>query len=108
MKQKNKTILVTASAKRLGKLIATDLVKTGWGVAIHYNKSKQLGEETADELLKIGGKVSLHQADLTIPSDIERLIKDLKEQDSIWSGLINNAGYFNYDSGINFDAKFSS
>ena len=105
MKHKNKTILVTASAKRLGKLIATDLVKTGWGVAIHYNKSKQLGEETADELLKIGGKVSLHQADLTIPSDIERLIKDLKEQDSIWSGLINNAGYFNYDSGINFDAK---
>ena len=105
MKHKNKTILVTASAKRLGKLIATDLVKTGWGVAIHYNKSKQLGEETADELLKIGGKVSLHQADLTIPSDIEKLIKDLEEQDLIWSGLINNAGYFNYDSGINFDAK---
>ena len=105
MKHKNKTILVTASAKRLGKFIATDLVKAGWGVAIHYNKSKKLGEETADQLLKIGGKVSLHQADLSIPSDIEKLVKDLEKQNSIWSGLINNAGYFNYDSGIDFDAK---
>jgi len=40
LKNKNKTILVTASAKRLGKVIATDLVKFGWSVAIHYNKSK--------------------------------------------------------------------
>ena len=96
--------MVTASAKRLGKFIATDLVKSGWGVAIHYNESKQLGEETADELLKIGGKVTLHQADLTITSDIEKLIKDLEEQDLIWTGLINNAGYFNYDNGINFDS----
>ena len=103
MTKKNKTILVTASAKRLGKLIATDLVKAGWGVAIHYNKSKQLAEETANELLKIGGKVTLHQADLKINSDIEKLIKDLVEQNSIWCGLINNAGYFNYDDGVNFD-----
>ena len=105
MTKKNKIILVTASAKRLGKLIATDLVKAGWGVAVHYNKSKQLAEETVDELLKIGGKVTLHQADLTINSDIEKLIKDLEQQNSIWSGLINNAGYFNYDSGVNFDIK---
>ncbi len=103
MKHKNKTILVTASAKRLGKLIATDLVKAGWGVAIHYNKSKQLGEETANELLKIGGKVTLHQADLSITSDIEKIIKDLEEQDLIWAGLINNAGYFKYDNGVSFD-----
>ena len=105
MKNKNKTILVTASAKRLGKFIATDLVKSGWGVAIHYNKSKQLAEETVDKLLKMGGKVTLHQADLTITSDIEKLIKDLEEQDLIWSGLINNAGYFDYDNGINFNAS---
>ncbi len=103
MTKKNKIILVTASAKRLGKFIATDLVKAGWGVAVHYNKSKQLAEETANELLKIGGKVTLHQADLTINSDIEKLIKDLVEQNSIWCGLINNAGYFNYDDGVNFD-----
>ena len=103
--QRNKTILVTASAKRLGKLIATDLVKSGWGVAIHYNKSKRLAEETVNELLKIGGKVTLHQADLTINSDIENLIKDLEEQNLIWSGLINNAGYFNYDNGVTFDIK---
>ena len=102
MESKNKTILVTASAKRLGKFIATDLVKKGWKVAIHYYKSKTLAEDTADYLVKIGGHVSIHQADLSCKSDIENLINEIESQDSIWAGLINNAGYFNYDNGISF------
>ena len=40
MIHKDKTILVTASAKRLGKFIITDLVEAGWSIALHYNKSK--------------------------------------------------------------------
>ena len=102
MINKNKTILVTASAKRLGKFIAIDLIKKGWKIAIHYNKSKTSAEETADYLFKIGGKVSIHQADLTCNSDIEKLINEIESLDSKWVGLINNAGYFNYDNGISF------
>jgi NAD(P)-dependent dehydrogenase (short-subunit alcohol dehydrogenase family) len=99
---KDKTILVTASAKRLGKFIITNLVETGWSIALHYNKSKKLAEETAEKLIKLGGKVNLYQADLSKKSDIENLIDNLEAQDSIWTGLINNAGYFNYDNGNNF------
>ena len=102
MEIKNKTILVTASAKRLGKFIATDLIKKGWKVAIHYNKSKTYAEETADYLFKIGGQVSTHQADLTCNTDIEKLVNEIESLDSTWTGLINNAGYFNYDNGKNF------
>ena len=102
---KNKTILVTASAKRLGKFIATDLIKKGWKVAIHYNKSKTLAEEAADYLLKIGGQVSIHQADLTCNKDIEKLVNEIEAQDTIWAGLINNAGYFNYDNGTSFKVE---
>ena len=102
MEFKNKTILVTASAKRLGKFIATDLIKKGWKVAVHYNKSKKYAEETADYLFKIGGQVSIHQADLTCNADIEKLVNEIEALDSTWSGLINNAGYFNYDDGKNF------
>ena len=68
----------------------------------HYNKSKKLAEETAEKLIKLGGKVNLYQADLSKKSDIENLIDNLEAQDSIWTGLINNAGYFNYDNGNNF------
>ncbi len=105
MKNKNKTVLVTASAKRLGKIIATDLVKLGWSVAIHYNKSKQIAEETANDLIKIGGNVTLYKANFSNNSDVEKLINDLEKNVSTWSGLINNAGYFNYDTGISFDMK---
>ena len=105
MDNKKKTILVTASAKRLGKFIATDLVKRGWKVAIHYYKSKTSAEETADYLSKVGGSVSIHQADLSRKNDIEKLVKEIKAQDSTWVGLINNAGYFSYDNGTSFQAE---
>ena len=80
MIHKDKTILVTASAKRLGKFIITDLVEAGWSIALHYNKSKKLAEETA-----------------------EQLIKNIQVNESLWVGLINNAGYFNYDNSNNFN-----
>ncbi len=96
---------MTASSKRLGKFIATDLLKSGWNIALHYNKSKKLAENTANELFEIGGKVTLHQADLTLNSDLEKLIKEIEEQNSVWTGLINNAGYFSYDNGSNFQYK---
>jgi NAD(P)-dependent dehydrogenase (short-subunit alcohol dehydrogenase family) len=100
---KDKTILVTASAKRLGKFIITDLVKAGWSIALHYNKSRKLAEETAEKLIKVGGKVNVYQADLSKKSDIENLINNLEAHNSTWTGLINNAGYFNYDNGNNFN-----
>ena len=89
---KDKTILVTASAKRLGKFIITDLVEAGWSIALHYNKSKKLAEETAENLIKVGGKVNLYQADLSKKSDIQNLLNNLETHHSTWTGLINNAG----------------
>jgi len=100
---KNKTILVTASAKRLGKYIVTDLVNAGWDIAIHYKESKLLAEETAHDLTKIGGRVSLHQADLSNQVEVEKLINSVRKLNSKWTGLINNAGFFNYDSGTSFN-----
>ena len=102
---KNQTILVTASAKRLGKHISTDLVKSGWNVALHYNQSKIIAEETAHCLTIIGGKVTLHQADLSKLDQVTKLINNVKKLNSQWVGLINNAGLFKYDDGINFDFK---
>ncbi|MDA0763800.1 MAG: SDR family oxidoreductase [Proteobacteria bacterium] len=105
MINKNQTILVTASAKRLGKHISTDLVKSGWNVALHYNQSKIIAEETAHYLTIIGGKVTLHQADLSKLDQVTKLINNVKKLNSQWVGLINNAGLFKYDDGINFDFK---
>lgn len=102
---KNQTILVTASAKRLGKHIVTDLVKSGWNIALHYNQSKIIAEETAHSLIKIGGKVTLHQADLSKSDQLTNLINNVKKLNSQWIGLINNAGLFKYDDGINFDLE---
>ena len=36
----NKTILITAGAKRLGKVFAEEMIKKNWSIALHYNKNK--------------------------------------------------------------------
>ena len=68
------------------------MVKLGWSVAIHYNKSKQIAEETANDLIKIGGNVTLYKANFSNNSDVEKLINDLEKNVSTYPGLINNAG----------------
>ena len=103
MNFKNQTILVTASAKRLGRYIAIDLIKDGWDIALHYNNSKVEAEETAKDIIKHGGRVSLHQADLTKVEQVEKLINDVKKLKSMWVGLINNAGLFKKDNGNDFN-----
>ena len=52
--------------------------------------------------------MSIHQADLTCNTDIEKLVNEIEAQDSTWVGLINNAGYFNYDDGSSFGVRASS
>ncbi len=47
--------------------------------------------------------MTLHQADLSKSDQLTNLINNVKKLSSQWIGLINNAGLFKYDDGINFD-----
>ena len=40
-----KSVLVTGSAKRIGRRLALDLAKDGWDVAVHCNASLAEAEE---------------------------------------------------------------
>ena len=97
-----KTVLITAGAKRLGKIIAEAMIKENWSIALHYNSSKIEAEETAHDLEKKGGDISIYQADFLDIEKTEKFIETLVKQKKDWIGLINNAGLFKYDSGKNF------
>ena len=100
-----KSVLITAGAKRLGKVIAESMIKKNWSVILHYNSSKIEAEETAHELEKKGGDVSTYQANFLDLEKTEKFIETILKQKKDWFGLINNAGLFKYDSGENFHFK---
>ncbi len=100
-----KTILITAGAKRLGKFISEAMLEENWSIALHYNTSKILAEETAHDLIKRGGEVSLYYADFFNIETVEKLIERLSDEKHNWTGLINNAGLFNYDCGKDYNLQ---
>jgi 3-oxoacyl-[acyl-carrier protein] reductase len=89
---KNKIALVTASSQGLGKAAAFSLAREGVNLAICSRDEKSINA-SADEIRKATGvKVFTIVADVSIPSDCDKIIEvSLKEYGRI-DILVNNAG----------------
>lgn len=83
-------VLVTGSAKRIGRVIAIELAKRGFAVAIHYNHSRADAEGVAEEC----GGAPIFQADLGQVDQIRRLFAEVGERFGNLYGLVNNAARF--------------
>ena len=65
---RSRTVLVTGSAKRLGREIALALASDGWQVAVHYRGSAAEAAATVADcqgLARAGGAIDSFQADLS-------------------------------------------
>ncbi len=88
-----KLILVTGSAKRIGRAIATRLAALGAQIAVHYRSSKDEAHQLAHLL---GNESFAVRAELGEPSQIERMFSEIEahtKQGKIHA-LINNASAF--------------
>jgi len=83
-------VLITGSAKRIGRVIAIELARRGFAVAIHYNRSRAEAERVAEEC----GGVPVFQADLAHVEEIRRLFAEVRERFGTLYGLVNNAARF--------------
>ena len=86
----NKVVLVTGSAKRIGRGIALRLAEEGARVAIHYSTSEAEARATAKEC----GGAPVFQADLAQVADIARLFDEVSNHFGRIDGLVNNAARF--------------
>ena len=87
-----KVALITGSSKGLGEAMARALAEAGASVVINSRQSADAGR-VADEIGKATGRQTIGiAADVTVRSDVERLIGDTVKRMGKLDILINNAG----------------
>ena len=90
--------LVTGSAKRIGRAIALDLARDGWGVAVHHHGSQDEALVTVAEIVSGGGRATAIRADLAIEEETSGLIAEATRSIGPLTCLINNAAQFERDT----------
>ena len=93
----SKTVLITGSAKRVGRSLATFFAKNGWNVAIHFKSSSIDANALASDLCKHGISAEIFNADLSIEASYENLLTDVISKFGALHCLVNNASTFEYD-----------
>lgn len=89
-----KVVLITGSAKRLGREIALALAGRHVQLALHYHQSEKEAYTLLSELEQRNVTAKLFNADLTQVSQIQTMIQKILTQFGQIDALINNAAMF--------------
>lgn len=91
-------VLVTGAGARVGAIIAEHLGRTGWAVAVHYNRSADGAKAVADTVRGAGGQAIAVAGDLTDPDAVDTLCARAADALSRpLTALVNNASTFQDD-----------
>ena len=102
---KNKNLLITGAATRVGKAIALHFAERGWNIALHYFRSSAKAKELKKIIEQHWVKVALIKADLKNPKQTEKIIPLAKRKLGTIDCLVNNAALFEKDDITNFTTK---
>ena len=102
---RNKNLLITGGATRIGKEIALHFSKKGWNIAIHYFKSSSKAKNLKKIIDQNSVKVALIKADLKKTKQVEKIISIAKKKLGTIDCLINNAALFERDDILDFTIK---
>jgi len=92
---KDKVVLVTGAARRIGAAIVTRLQQNGARVAIHYRGSAAVADELATSLNEQRpDSAATFQANLLDPDDMSALVAAVVAWGGRLDGLVNNASTF--------------
>lgn len=88
---KGRTALVTGGSRGIGRAIALALAAEGCRLAV-CARGKEGLEDLSRSLVKLGAPFYIHQADVTVPSDAEKLFESIDREFGSLDILINNVG----------------
>ena len=102
---KNKNLLITGAATRVGKAMAIHFAERGWNIGIHYFKSSSKARKLKKIIEQHRVRATLIKADLRNPKQVEKILPIAKRKLGTIDCLINNAALFEKDDISNFTTK---
>ncbi len=94
MDLKNKTVLITGAARRIGREIALGFAEQGAQVLVHYKESQEDAESLLAELKEKGVSSSAYQADLLDVDSLDKMTRKVLRDCETIDVLVNNASNF--------------
>jgi NAD(P)-dependent dehydrogenase (short-subunit alcohol dehydrogenase family) len=89
--------LITGAARRIGRCLALEAAKAGYGVVIHHHHSADDAEEVCGEIEAMGGHAHALAADLSDAGALPALIDEARAAIGPLTLLVNNASLFEDD-----------
>jgi len=102
---KNKNLLITGAATRVGKAIALHFAEKGWNIALHYFRSSSKAKKLKKIIEQNLVKTVLIKADLKNPKQIEKVMPIARKKLGTIDCLVNSAALFEKDDITNFTTK---
>lgn len=88
----DRSVLVTGASRGIGREIALRLAAAGFGVVVHYNRSRQAGDAVAESARAAGGAARVLQFDVgDRAACAERIAEDMAAHGTYY-GVVCNAG----------------
>jgi NAD(P)-dependent dehydrogenase (short-subunit alcohol dehydrogenase family) len=84
--------LITGASRGIGRGAALALAGRGWSVVVNFRGNAAAAEDTLRAVEQAGGRGLLVQADISSPTDRERLIDATLRHFGRIDALVNNAG----------------
>jgi 3-oxoacyl-[acyl-carrier protein] reductase len=100
----NKVAIITGGGTGIGHGVALALAQEGAKVIVCGRRRDRI-ESAAREIEQSGGECLAVQADVSVPADVERLVKTVMEKFGQIDVLVNNAGIVNDGQTHNISIK---
>jgi 3-oxoacyl-[acyl-carrier protein] reductase len=84
--------LVTGASRGLGRSIAVALAEAGADVAVNFRERVSEAHEVVAGVIREGRRATLVQADVSKPTEVDRMVGHVEEELGPVSILVNNAG----------------